>query len=112
MSLIEQLRPFLSLCQASGFMPYSLECDLNTKKLLKFGFSWSNFITWWFIFLAVLQLGLPTITILFAGDVIEKLRVDAQAPITISMLMNVTVLCYVVQLVLSRWIPICDNIVD
>lgn len=104
MSALEQLRPFVSFCQAIGFIPYTMECDPNSKRLLKFAFSWRNQTTWWFIFMGLLQLTVPFRASQFSDSVIKKLAADRKAPITISILMGVTVLCYIVQLILSRWI--------
>ena len=102
MSILLRLRPFVSLFQACGFIPYAMEYDPNTEDYIKFTFSWRNYVTWWFILLAVLQIGLPIISGQRAGTVIGQLKADREAPITITVLMIVTVICFFVEFILSR----------
>lgn len=104
MSPLEQLGPFVSLCQACGFMPYTIEYDSTNKKFLRFRFSFRHLITWWFIILLVLQLVCPHVMnkkpiTSYVTDIVE----DQKAPITVSILAGVTIFCYVSQFLLCRW---------
>lgn len=104
MSALEQLRPFVCLFQACGFIPYTVEYDQIAKKPTKFTFSWMNFTTWWFILLAILQVVIPAINSQITGEKVDKLSVDKQTPVTVTLLFGVIALCFVVQIVLLRWI--------
>ena len=104
MLALEQLRPFVSLFQACGFIPFTMEYDSNTKQLIKFRFSWRNLTTWWFIIISVLQLGLRVITSQNVGNIVWKIKKDEQPPITITISIAVTALCALVQFILSRTI--------
>ena len=105
MSSFERLRPFVSFCQGSGFIPYVIEYDQKTQQFLKFSFSWKNLTTWWFILMLILQVTLPLVTgLLLSSEVIGKVNSDNNTPVTISILLNMTVMCYIVHIVISRWI--------
>lgn len=102
MSVINQLRPFVSLGQACGFIPFVMENDPKTQRFARFNFSWNNFVTWLFIFMAISQLVVPL--------EMSRLLIDTggglmrEAPVTVKMLMYVTFLSYAIQLILARWI--------
>ena len=103
MSVFDQLRPFVSFCQACGFIPYVIEYEPTTKKMSKFSFSWRNGTTWWFIFMVVSQVVVP---FLFSRFLVNGggITADKEAPITIKILMIVTFLGYVIQFIIARWI--------
>ena len=48
MDKLTNLRPFVRLCQLSGFIPFRMEVDSETKKFQQFSFSFHHPLTWWF----------------------------------------------------------------
>lgn len=55
MSVFKQLRPFVFVCQLSGFSPFYMESKKSTNQFIKFSFSWKKPVTWWFTFIFVAQ---------------------------------------------------------
>ena len=55
MKIFNQLRPFVFICQAAGFCPFFIETKKSTDAFIKFSFAWKKPLTWWFIFIFVLQ---------------------------------------------------------
>lgn len=55
MSGLEGLRPFFRICQLSGFLPYRIEINKELGRFEKLSFSWRFPITWWFIFISVVN---------------------------------------------------------
>lgn len=104
MSALNQLRPFVSFCQACGLIPFTMVYDPINKKFLRFAFSWKSRTTWWFIFMLVSQVLLPLVTIRLGEEMIGKVKEDKQAPVTLNIFMSVTILCYLEQFILSRWL--------
>lgn len=104
MSALEQLQPFFSLCQACGMIPYTIEYDSDTGKLIEFAFSFKHFITWWFVFVSVLQLAALSVWGKPSKTILENLSTDGNTPITLIILSGVTSLGYLSQLIISRWI--------
>lgn len=68
---LEQLRPFVSLCQACGLIPYTIKYDSTNEKLLGFSFSFGNLITWWFLLVAILQLTAPCALLMVTGKLVK-----------------------------------------
>ena len=56
MGVIEQLVPFIRFGQLIGILPYSVEIDSMTKKCKNVTFFWCHSITFWCIFVFVLQM--------------------------------------------------------
>ena len=54
MEELTNLRPFVWFCQFSGFIPFRMEIDPETKKFQRFSFSFRHPLTWWFAFLKIL----------------------------------------------------------
>ena len=48
MDKLTNLRPFVRFCQLSGFIPFRMEMDSETKKFQRFSFSFHHPLTWWF----------------------------------------------------------------
>ena len=102
---MEHLRPFFTLCQACGMIPYSITYNFKTNiKAVHFSFSFKNFVTWWFSFVFILQLGFPLIMNFFSKKFLVNISPDGKAPATITILGMLTILCYVFQLLVTRWI--------
>jgi len=57
---LEELRPFIWLCQLSGFFPYRMEVDRVTKRFKRFTFSFSHPVTIWYFSLQSVFLALIT----------------------------------------------------
>jgi hypothetical protein len=105
MSIFEQLRPFVSLCQACGMMPFTVEQNLITNKFEKFTFSFRHLTTWWFfLVLFVLHPALFFVWVYIFKDVPTDLLYGKDMPITINMMLHVSAIGTIVELVLSRWI--------
>lgn len=102
MSALEQLRPFFSLCQATGFIPFFMKTDKHSKRLISFVFSCSSLVTWWFILITILQVGFPIVTIQLIINGI--LSTDEETPVTVKFLIIVTFCCYMIQLVTARYV--------
>ena len=103
MSVFEQLRPFVSLCQACGLIPYTIENNLNTNKFARFTFSFRHRTTWWFFLILILQLvvviGILYLTLTRVDDLAEQ-----NMPITISILFIISWFIFLDQFFQSRWI--------
>ncbi|XP_046636053.1 putative gustatory receptor 28b [Daphnia pulicaria] len=105
MSIFEQLRPFVSLCQACGMMPFTIEQNLITNKFEKFTFSFRHLTTWWFfLVLFVLHPALFFVSGYIAKDAPPDLLLGKDMPITVNIMLLVTTMCFIVELLLSRWI--------
>ena len=50
MAGLEDLRPFIWLCQICGFFPYRMEVDAVTKRFKRFTFSYFHPVTFWYLF--------------------------------------------------------------
>ena len=102
---MDQLRPFFTLCQACGMIPYSINYNFKTNvKTVRFSFSFRNFVTWWFLAILVLQLGIPCMIFVFSQMFFTDVSSDGEAPVTITVLGTSTVFCFVAQLFVARWI--------
>ena len=106
MSALEQLRPFVSLCQACEFIPYVMEYqrkDVITKKFVRFTFSFKYFTTWWFLMVAILQFLIPFLMASMFNIVNNELAAS-QLPIMIMILNVVNSIGFSAQYVTCRWI--------
>lgn len=56
MFIFQKLRPFVWMCQCFGAFPFFIETFPETKIFKKFSFSWKHPVTWWFIFIVVIQI--------------------------------------------------------
>jgi len=104
MSVFEQLSPFVSLCQACGMIPYTIERNLATNKFAKFTFSVKNLTTWWFFLILILQILGIVILGCYSNDLGESLSTDQKMPVTVLILFGVTQISRLAELLLSRWI--------
>lgn len=104
MSTIEKLRPFVSLCQACGMMPYTMEYDSKTKQFKNFAFSWKSRATLWFLPVFTFQAIFPLATSNLTKDIFTDEIINAQIPTTLSILTSSTIALHVVQLVLSKYV--------
>jgi gustatory receptor len=104
MSVFEQLNPFVSLCQACGMIPYTVERNSATNKFEKFTFSFKHFTTWWFFFGLVLQVTFIVMLANSSNDLSQELTSDRKMPVTVPILFWVTQLFRLAELLLSRWI--------
>lgn len=104
MKPLEKLSPFVSLCQACGVIPYTMEYDATNRKFIGFNFSFKHLTTWWFIFILILQSVSPWILVDTSEEYLKLLSGQPNVPITMKILGDVTVACYFYQVALSRWI--------
>ncbi|KAI9565924.1 hypothetical protein GHT06_009722 [Daphnia sinensis] len=104
MSVFDQLRPFVSLCQACGMFPYTIEENLTTKKFVKFSFSFRNTITWWFSMIISLQVAVTVVVVYSSMQQIGNLTSDQNMPITVPILFVVNWPCFLMQMFTTRWI--------
>ncbi|XP_032776435.2 putative gustatory receptor 28b isoform X2 [Daphnia magna] len=106
MSVFEQLRPFVSLCQACGLIPYTMENSLSTKKFIKFTFSLRHFTTIWFSFIFILQLATIAVVFYFSMNRVVDFLSDGTFPLTITVVFGMNWLSIMAQLLASRWISL------
>jgi uncharacterized membrane protein (DUF485 family) len=104
MSVFEQLNPFVSLCQACGMIPYTVERNSATNKFEKFTFSFKHFTSWWFFFGLVLQVAFIVMLGAYSNEFSQELTSDQKMPVTVPILFGVTQLFQFAELLLSRWI--------
>lgn len=104
MSTLEQLRPFVSICQACGVFPYTMDYDPVTQRFRGFAFSFKNFTTWWFVLLLVSQITLPFFLGNFLKDISISLLTDRTLPFVVNVMITVLTLSSFIQLGASRWI--------
>lgn len=104
MSVFEQIRPFVNLCQACGMIPYAIENNLMTNKFNKFTFSFKHRVARWFLFILALQIAIVCLARYFSVSKQDDISTDQSLPITIKILSAVNSISSLVQLLFSRWI--------
>lgn len=104
MSLIEELRPFVSFCQATGLIPFTLKRDLIKTGSLVFSFSFKNFTTWWFIIILLLQLTFMTVMGSILPDLMSDYYIGEAIPVTIGLLGVSSIACSLATIISARWI--------
>jgi gustatory receptor len=104
MTIFEQLRPFISLCQACGMMPFTIEENLMTNKFAKFTFSFRHRTTWWFFLILLLQPVIMFAMWYMTKDIPTDLLYGQDMPITVTIMLLVSAVCSIIELLLSRWI--------
>lgn len=104
MSVFEQIRPFVNLCQACGMIPYAIENNLMTNKFNKFTFSFKHRVARWFLFILALQMAIVCLARYFSVSKQDDISTDQSLPITIKILSAVNSISSLVQLLFSRWI--------
>lgn len=105
MSVFEQLRPFVGLCQACGMIPYTIENNSITNKFSRFTFSLKHRTTWWFTCILAFQFVSMCLTgYYYSENGPDKLSSDRSLPITVNILFAVNSYGTFIQLLLSRWI--------
>jgi len=101
MSVFEQLRPFVSLSQACGFFPYTIESNLNTKKFVRFTFSFRHLTTWWFFLVLSLQLVTVTGLVYLSWKQVVNMN-EQKMPITMSILFVISWFFVIAEFLTSR----------
>lgn len=104
MSVFEQLRPFVGLCQACGMIPYTIENNLITNKFSRFTFSLKHRTTWWFTCILAFQFVSICLASYFSENGPDNISTDRSLPITVNVLYAVNSSGTFIQLLLSRWI--------
>jgi len=104
MSVFEQLRPFVSLCQACGMIPYTMEYNLITNKFSRFTFSFKHRTTWWFACILVFQFVSICLASYFSANGPGSISTDRSLPVTVKVLYAVNSFGSIIKLSLSRWI--------
>ncbi len=103
MSVFEQLRPFVGLCQACGMIPYTIENNLITKQFSRFTFSLKHRTTWWFTCILAFQFVSICLVSYYTANGPENISTDRSLPITVNVLYTVYSCGTFIQLLLSRW---------
>lgn len=104
MSVFEQLRPFVSFCQACGMIPFTTEQNSITNKFTKFNFSFRHLTTWWFFLVMIMEIVVMGMMGYFSIIPTFYLLKGRNLPITVIILLLVMPISYFAQLLLSRWI--------
>lgn len=104
MSVFDELRPFVNLCQASGFIPFSIEADAFTKKFDRFTFSLKSASALWFLFIFFLHLLYLYIFRDLSTEHYNQLIIDNNIPVTVSIFSLFTVLSTGFQYLVCRCI--------
>ena len=74
MSFMQELGPFVRLCQFTGLISFRMILDAETGRFQSFAFSWRQPITWFFIILFFSYIGTITlcVSIFFAWITDER----------------------------------------
>jgi hypothetical protein len=104
MSVFEQIRPFVNLCQACGMIPYAIENNSMTNTFSRFTFSFKHRVARWFLFILALQIAIVCFARYFSVSKQDDISTDQSLPITIKILSAVDSISSLVQLLFSRWI--------
>lgn len=104
MSLLQQLHLFVSLFQASGFIPFTTEYESKTNKFTKFNFSFKHFMTWWFVFWFTIQILVPLCFTYIMSNLLVELATDVKLPITVTILSSVSSVNFYLHFGICRWI--------
>lgn len=106
MSVFEELKPFVSLCQACGLIPYTMKNSASTIKFEKFTFSFRQFTTFWFSLISILQLVTIGEIVYFSMNRLVDLSSDSSVPLTVTVVFGVNWVSAMAQLLGSRWITL------
>ncbi|XP_057369965.1 putative gustatory receptor 28b [Daphnia carinata] len=104
MSVFEQLQPFVSLCQACGLIPYTIERNSTTGKFERFTFSLRSAFTCWFCLVFAYQICGVSMVGYLSDDLQNILVADRTIPTTLIVLTMITSFLFLVQLLPFRWI--------
>lgn len=105
---LEQLGLVVSFYQACGVIPYTMECDPETRKFTRFKFSFKHFTTWWFIILIVWQLACSFL--IFAQEKNFMSDVTSDSPVTVIILVVTLSFLFFSQNLVFRWMMLfCNN---
>lgn len=104
MSVFDKLSPFISLCQACGMIPFTIERDPATNTFARFSFSFRHITTWWFLLICTLHLMVPIVLVNLSGNLLYELSTDRSLPITITIVTGVNTVCFLSQFAICRWI--------
>ena len=106
MSPLNELRPFVSFCQACGLIPFSMEVHTNREISLTFKFSFKKIITWWFILIAIGQI----VALYFLSQIYMETSagqlMDEETSMTLVFLGVSTMSTIFFQMAVPRWIVI------
>ncbi|KAI9565951.1 hypothetical protein GHT06_009749 [Daphnia sinensis] len=115
MSVFEQLRPFVRLCQVCGLIPYTMKRNSITGKFEQFTFSVRNVSTWWFLLVFISQISAVVVVRFLSSYLQGALSTEGNIPTTMIFLTGVTSSAFLAQLLSSRWIALnyrhLDNVV-
>ena len=70
---LEKLRPLIQLCQICGFLPFQMKTDPQTKRFLRFDFSYTHPLTCWFALILITQ---TTVHVLLSQRIEDTLGVN------------------------------------
>ena len=102
MEELTNLRPFVWFCQFSGFIPFRMEIDPETKKFQRFSFSFRHPLTWWFAFVKIMSLGLLYFDFYVIQSLLSKADDNLQWICSLCQEIFQVAIVVVVQLVLLR----------
>ncbi len=107
MGVFEQLRPFVFLCQFSGFTPFRMLFHPETKRFQRFVFSCRHPLTCWFILRIIFQIIIPFWKIYFYfHNISVTAGFDDNLPIAIYAFTIVAIIFHGLELLLSRYISL------
>ena len=102
MEELTNLRPFVWFCQFSGFIPFRMEIDPETKKFQRFSFSFRHPLTWWFAFVKIMGLGVLYSDFYVIQSLLSKADDNLQWICSLCQEIFQVAIVVVVQLVLLR----------
>ena len=107
MSPLNELRPFVSFCQACGMIPFHMEQSNSIPtRSFTFRFSLKRFTTWWFVAVAIAQIVTTyIISQLFREMAENDIQIEA-IPMTALVLGMFTLFGVLVIMAIPRWIVI------
>lgn len=99
---IRKLRPFITICQIIGLVPFSMKMDPKTGGFIEFNYSVKNFVSWWYNFVGIVQTT-GFFFVMLIGVIDSKPSIT---PIAVTVLLKATQFLYLLQILLAKIVPI------
>lgn len=99
---IRKLRPFVTICQIIGLVPFSMKMDPKTGGFIEFNYSLRKFISWWYIFMGIIQMA-DYIFVMSVSLIASKSGATLTAA---AVLLKATQFLYALQILLVKIAPI------
>ena len=104
MSVFDELRPFVNLCQAVGFIPFSIETNPVSRKFYRFTFSFKSGSVLWFLSIFSMHIFYIYLSKDMFVSQFKLLLTDNNIPLTLSIFSVFSLTSTGVQYVVSRYV--------